>query len=376
MRFDWRSALGLLLSALLLWWTLHDVSFGEVWAALRTSDWWLWTLSTAAATAIFPLRAIRWRIILAPVAPRVPYGPLWRATAIGMMANNVLPARAGEVARAYALVREERRVGFAASLASLAVDRLFDAIVILLLLFASLLDPKFPANANVYGQSIPALARGLILLTGVLTVGLYVVVALPNVFLALWGGVARRVAPRLERRGARAIETFIEGLGVLRHPGRFTAVFLWTLAHWLLCIWSIWIGFKAVGIDVSFYAACFLNGMSSIGSALPSSPGFFGVFESVSKISLRFYGIDETRAMTWALGYHILTFIPITVLGLVYMTRLGLGLGTLAGPSNAPQPAGAPPADDDEALAADGALDDASADDASADDAPLGAGPR
>ena len=342
MKLDWRSALGLVLSALLLWWTLHGEPLGEVWLAIRGSNWWLWALSTVAATAIFPLRAIRWRLILEPVVPGVPHGPLWRATAIGMMANNVLPARAGEVARAYALAREERRVGFATALASLAVDRLFDAIVILLLLFAALLDPAFPSGARVAGQTIPAMAEGLILLTVLLMVGLYVAVSLPDAFLRVWAMLARRFAPRFEARGARAIAAFIEGLGVLRHPGRFAAVFLWTLAHWLLCVVSIWIGFRAVGIDAPFSAALFLNGLSSIWSAIPSSPGFFGVFESVSKVSLQFYRVDPTLAISWALSYHILTFIPITVFGLVYMTRLGLRLGALSQPPTPADPASGP----------------------------------
>ena len=58
------------------------------------------------------------------------------------------------------LTREVPRASLAAALASLAVDRVFDAIVLLLLLFAALLDPAFPRGARLNGQSVPALARG------------------------------------------------------------------------------------------------------------------------------------------------------------------------------------------------------------------------
>jgi uncharacterized membrane protein YbhN (UPF0104 family) len=91
-------------------------------------------------------------------------------------------------------------------------------------------------------------------------------------------------------------------------------VFLWTLAHWLLCVASIWIGFRAVGIEAPFSAALFLNGLSSIGRRSVVAR-LLGVFESVSKVSLQFYGVDPTLAISWALSYHILTFIPITVFG-------------------------------------------------------------
>ena len=149
MKIDWRGLLGLALSALLLWWTLHDEPLHEVWRAIASANVPLLLFATVVATCIFPLRARRWRPILDPVAPNLPFGPLWRATAIGMMVNNVVPARAGELARAYALTRETGRNGlpavpFPTAFASLAVDRLFDAVVVLALMFGAMLDPAFP----------------------------------------------------------------------------------------------------------------------------------------------------------------------------------------------------------------------------------------
>src|SRR5262249_31866129 len=117
MRFGWRGALGIVLSLALLWWAFHDVEWSHVALALRQANVGLLVLSAVAATGIFPLRARRWRTILDPVEPGIPFSKLWRATAIGMMANNVLPARAGELARAYALSRETPRVPFSAAFA-------------------------------------------------------------------------------------------------------------------------------------------------------------------------------------------------------------------------------------------------------------------
>jgi hypothetical protein len=62
------------------------------------------------------------------------------------------------------------------------------------------------------------------------------------------------------------------------------------------------------------------------------------VFESVSKVALRLYGVPATLAVSWALGYHVLTFIPITVFGAVYAVRLGLGLRELTGGTDAAKP--------------------------------------
>ncbi|GLC26368.1 lysylphosphatidylglycerol synthase transmembrane domain-containing protein [Roseisolibacter agri] len=326
MRPDWRSALGLALSALLLWWALHEAPLGKVWEALAQSDWLLFAAATAVGTAIFPIRARKWRTILEPVAQRIAFGPLWRSTAIGMMVNNVVPARAGELARAYALTREVPRVAFPASLASLAVDRVFDAIVLLLLMFGALLDPAFPPDVRLAGQSVPMLARGGAVAVVVLLVGLYSFIALPHLFEAAFRAVARRVLPRVEERGAAALRAFADGLGALRHPARFAAVFGWTVVHWLVHALALWLGFRAVGIDVPYSAALFLQGLLGMAVAVPSSPGFFGVFEGAAVMGLSVYAVPSTLAISWALGYHILTFIPITVIGAIYFARLGLRL--------------------------------------------------
>ena len=100
MKLNWKSALGIALSVVLLVWTLRGESPSEIWSVLARSNLPLLILSALVATAIFPLRAIRWRIILDPAAPKLPVWALWRAIAIGMMVNNIYPARLGEIARA------------------------------------------------------------------------------------------------------------------------------------------------------------------------------------------------------------------------------------------------------------------------------------
>jgi uncharacterized protein (TIRG00374 family) len=324
MRLNWKSALGIVLSAALLVWTLRGESPAEMWSVISQSNLALLVLSALVATTIFPLRAIRWRIILGPVAPNVPIGPLWRSIAIGMMVNNVYPARLGEIARAYALTKETDRVSLTASVASLAVDRVFDAVTLMLLLVTAMLAPDFPSDVAVAGQPIK---RGALLFAAAalaLFVGLYVIVAFPEWLVRLYAAVVGRIAPRFVERGSTIIHAFSEGLGVLRSPRRFVAVFLWAIAHWLVNALAFWIGFKAVGIHVPFSAGNFLQGIIAIGVALPSSPGFFGFFEAAARVGLQVYGVPGKQAVSWAIGYHILSFIPITLIGLFYFARLGL----------------------------------------------------
>jgi uncharacterized protein (TIRG00374 family) len=224
-------------------------------------------------------------------------------------------------------------VSLTGAVASLAVDRVFDALVLMLLLVSAMLVPAFPKGMTVGGQPIQ---RGAIVFGGGavgLFVILYVIVAVPERLVSMYAAVVGRFAPRLVKRGGEIIHSFSEGLGVLRSPTRFVAVFLWAVVHWLVNALAFWLGFKAVGIDVPFSAANFLQGIIAIGVALPSSPGFFGVFEAASRVGLEVYGVAGRQAVSWAIGFHVLSFIPITVVGLYYFARLGLHFSDFKTPS-------------------------------------------
>ena len=351
MRMGWRGALGLVLSAALLWYAFTRVDdWGKVADAIRHANVWLLLLSAVTATCIFPLRARRWQTILDPVEEALPLGVLWRSTAIGMMVSNVVPARAGELARAYALSRELPRVPFSTAFASLAVDRVFDALLVLLLMFGAMLARGFPTGGR---DAVAGLATaGVLFLIAVLGV-LYAVVFFPARIITLFELLARRVAPRFEERGKAVLTSFASGLSVLRSPRRFLAVFWWALLHWLLNALAFWIGFRAVGIDAPFSTALFVQGIIASSVALPSSPGFFGPFEVAAILGLGVYHVPKTLAVTWAVGFHILSFIPITLIGAWYFMRLGLsfeeigragGNGGNGGDPSAAQPRRAPAA--------------------------------
>jgi uncharacterized protein (TIRG00374 family) len=330
-KLDWRAALGFVLSGVLLWLALRNVEIGDVVRSLREANVPLFLLSAAVSTCIFPLRAIRWQSILAPVAGSVPFGPLWRSTAIGMMINNVVPARAGEVARAFALTREVPRVPFTTSLASLAVDRIFDAIVLLALMFGAMLSPSFPVGARLVGMTVPQFASvGITGVIGLLAV-CWLAVLMPARVIGIVRAVTRRMLPRFEARVVAIAEQGLGGLAVLRDGTRFLLVLWWALVHWLVHALALWIGFAAVGIELPISTALFLQGVLGFAVALPSSPGFVGVFEMAAVTGLGVYGVPESQALTWAFGYHALSFIPITLFGVFYLLRLGITLGDIRG---------------------------------------------
>jgi uncharacterized protein (TIRG00374 family) len=146
----------------------------------------------------------------------------------------------------------------------------------------------------------------------------------PEAVVGSFAALAGRISPRLERRARDILHAFASGLGVLRRPALFGEVLWWTLLHWLLNAFAFWLGFRAVGVDAPFSAALFLQGLIAIGVALPSAPGFFGIFELFAKAGLTIYGVPDDRAVAWAISFHFLSFVPITLIGAWYFVRLGL----------------------------------------------------
>lgn len=331
MRLDWRAVLGIALSVFLLWFTLRGVDLREVRTVLAESNVWLWLACTVTATAIFPLRARRWQALLAPVVGRLPLQPLWHATAIGMMVNNVFPARAGELARAFALTRERREVRFTTAFASLAVDRLFDGVVILSLMLLATLDPRFPADATILGATAAGIAATAGLFLAAVLVVLLALAYAPGTVIGLAERVLGPVLPKAVPKVRGLLEGFVGGLGVLKSPSLALEVLWWTVLHWIVNACAFWLGFAALGIAVPVTATLFVQGLIAIGVAIPSSPGFFGPFEAAGTAGLGLYGVAPAEAVSWAIGFHLLSFVPITVLGAWYFARLDLNLRDLRG---------------------------------------------
>ena len=330
MKLGWKGALGIVLSVALLVWTLWGIDVGEVVATLRASNVAMLVLAALTATAIFPLRAWRWKVILEPVDADAPFGPLWRSTAVGMMINNVIPARVGELARAFALTRERPRITLPAAVASIGVDRVFDTVVLFGLMFGAMLSPAFPDVEVIGGRTVSNMALTATVGIALLLAALYTLALYPRWFAATAEWLLGLFSGALAAKGHAAVLAFAEGLSVLRSPRRFTLVLWWTVLHWLCNALAFWIGFRAVGMELPFSAALFLQGLIAIGVAVPSSPGFFGVFEWFAKVGLvEVYKAPEPLAVSWAIGYHILSFIPITLVGAFYASRLGFSLRQL-----------------------------------------------
>jgi len=322
-----KTIVGVGFTALLLWWALREVSFADVWAQICQGDMLLLLLAVAVATFGFLIRALRWKVLLAPVKPDTRLGSRFAAVNIGFMANNVLPARVGEFARAFALSRLEP-VTASAAFGSLVVERVLDGVVLLLLLVIPVLLPGFPETGALATGFGALVLRGGVAFVGAVLAALVLLAIWPRRFLRIAERMAELLPGGASRPVVDALEAFVGSVAVLRSPFLLLASLAWTVVFWLWHGLSFWLGMRAFGIETGLVSAYFTEAVVGFGVAIPSAPGFVGTFHAAANFALSdVYGVPGVRSLAFAFGYHFGGWIPVTVIGLVYAWRLGLTLG-------------------------------------------------
>jgi hypothetical protein len=310
----------------LLAWVLRDVSPREVWAHARSAHPGYLTAAVVAATSTFVLRIFRWRLLLRSDDGRpLARAPLWHGIAIGFMANNILPFRAGELLRALAISRLAP-VRVSSALSSLLVERLFDGLTVIGLMLVGLVSAGIPTTARIGDIPVTSLATRAALLSGVLLLACIGALVFPGVA----KGLLRRMAPaRLAERLGRVVDGLRAGVGSLASPARVAGVAAWSLAVWAVNGSAFLLAYRAFDLNVGYGGALLQQGVISFLIAAPSTPGFFGPFEAAIKAVLALFGIASESAVSYALTYHFTTFAPITLLGLWSLARSPVSLSSI-----------------------------------------------
>jgi uncharacterized protein (TIRG00374 family) len=310
--------LGVAVSAVLLWVAVRGVSLDEVLHQLRQVRP-AWLVPVLASIFVrFWLTAIRWQLLLRPVK-WVGVHRLFAITMIGFMANNLLPARLGEFVRAYALGRSEA-LPPSLPFATIVVERIFDGFTLLLFL--------------VGGLSFLRPSRTLVWAAG-LTCGLYLGVLASLVVLrtgrglGLLTGVLDRLPGRLAGPARRLLESFRAGLDILSDVRALLLTAALSLVIWVVNAAGVEATFYAFGLDLPPYASFLVLGTIAIALVLPSAPGYVGPLQVGTVEGLALVGVARETALSLSIVYHLANYIPITLVGLAYLSALNLTLGDL-----------------------------------------------
>lgn len=300
-------ALGVVLFVLLL----HTVSGARLGSAFSRADYRYIVLAAIPFAAIIWIKVVRWALLFGADAPT--FGTLFGALNAGYAVNTLLPLRVGELVAAY-WVRDRSGVGMIRTLSTIGLERVSDGLAVFLLLVVTAPTVAFPRRVL-----LPAVSVGMLL--GAALVAMTVLTRAHDAVwldqrLTRWERGALAPVARVVRQAATGLQTLRDPIAVLRFLA-YTAL-IWSANALLL-----WLVARAFHLDVPIIAGFLLTGVLYLGMAVPSSPGYIGVFDYLMVLTLGLYGVPHAPAVAAAFAAHVINFVPVTIVGLIYLAHQG-----------------------------------------------------
>ena len=328
-----RIIFGVILGSGILWLLFRNTDWGIVYAKIKEANiWWLLLSQTFVWSSHF-FRIQRWSYVVRARQP-VSFRSMFSATQIGFLVNFTIPARLGEVVRAYVLSRLAR-LPVSQALAMVSLDRINDAIALLLILLISALS--FPTDKNIeFGAGMFTtepftISNQLITSTTIAIAILFFVILLFLVIIYLNQSIIIRlinfcIAP-LSKNFAdyfcKLIKNFADGLHIFHSYVDMMKSIFFSLLTWIMYLFSIATILTAFNYDYPWYAPFLILSLVSILTSVPLMPGVIGQYHLAFVVGLLIaipsMTLDETKAV--AIVAHVLTLIPIAILGIFCLVR-------------------------------------------------------
>jgi uncharacterized protein (TIRG00374 family) len=313
--------IGILISAFFLYLAFRKTDWGQTWLMVKHADFIYLLMALPLLLLAFVLRAIRWKYLLHPTA-RLGFNALFGPMMIGFMALNILPLRLGEFIRAWILGRQEG-ISKSQVFATIVVERVFDGLTIMSFLVIVLFALTLEGNIMAWVKAFSYLALAIY-------IGAIVFLILVRFSTGFIVGVVRRLlgwAPTLEEKAEGMIRSFAEGLDAVRDPRLFAWISFYSIIIWLSYVAFYYVtmfGFQSpegfnIGREVGFAGGMFVLVAIALGIMIPSSPGFVGTYELACITALTAMGVANSLAESYAIVTHAINFIPVTLIGIVYL---------------------------------------------------------
>jgi glycosyltransferase 2 family protein len=298
-------------------------NFAELGAVLRDADWGRIAIAGVIFFGSLIVRAWRWQQIMIPLV-KMPFWQVFGAMNIGYLANNVLPLRLGELYKAqvvYQLSGLSRTEAFG----TIVVERLVDLVYMVPFIGLALLMYPMPAAYQIGGiiVSISAFAMG----------GFCVWLGVDHTRAIHWIRKAFSVLPSKQAdKLTSGIDKFTAGLGVLGRRELLWKLTLSSITLWLIYAYSTYLVLDSLGMVSGVPlisqnvvgAVLVLLFVTTFGFVMPGAPGAVGTYHGVTVLGLSLFGVPGDQAIGFALMMHALNWLPLTLLGWVYLWKYGL----------------------------------------------------
>lgn len=309
----WRQAIwiaiGIAISALFAYLAVEKISFQQVGESLRNANYWWLIPSALLVLPIAVLRAWRWKLLVNDPAT-VPLSQSFAATNVGLMFNNLLPSRVGEVPRIFALRRTTGLSAFEIG-ATLVVERVLDVFVVAVL--GAILWPFFPGDET-WIRVLGFVCVGVIIGSAALIAGLAI---FRERLTALLLAMLKRLPFVSDERAYSVRLALGAGSAILLRPRRLAEVLIITAFIWATGAISIWVLFPALDLDLGAAAPWLILIANTFAIMVPSGPATVGVYEASVQAALIALGISASTALSFAVVLHAVNFFPVILMGAV-----------------------------------------------------------
>lgn len=313
-RNRWMVVVSILLAAFLLYLTLRDLNWRAFFVTLKNARYVYLPFVFLWSSATFLVRALRLRVLLSG-EKKLPLPNVFWANMAGYLGNNILPARAGEFIRA-AYLGKQNNISMSYALAAGLVERLMDVIALialgaLALSFTGIVSPAFQnalKSISVFGLA-----------------GLFIIFTLPR-FNATIGRLILILPVLNESKKNKLnhfLQHFIGGLKSLHGLTRILQFAGLTGLIWLMDGLGVVLLAYTLNLRLLLSQAFVLLAALGLSSAIPSTPGYVGVYQFVTVTILAPFGISKADALAFILVSQALGYLVICLWGLLGLWQFG-----------------------------------------------------
>lgn len=307
-----RYAIGLLISAVAIWITLARVDLADVADAVVEANPGPLLVAVVIVGVELLVRAVRWRMLLRPMRA-LPYAHAVAYLSIGYFANSVLPARLGDLTRAY-LAGTAFGIRRTSTLGTILVERVSDGMLMLAVVI--LLGLVVPGGGDLVLPAITLAAIG---------VGALILLAMSV------AGVRR--SPIAATRGWAVLERVLarlaEGTLALRHPAGIAGQLGLTLLGFGLAVAILLAVGRSLGMSLSLAEGALVTAGLALSLAVPAGPASVGTYELVGLTILNGLGQPAGPALATVVIHHAVVAVPPTLAGMVAMWLLHIRVTAL-----------------------------------------------
>lgn len=340
-------ASGVLLSLCCIWVAFKNVPFSRVISYFIEVNYYLILVAVAIILFSFFLRAVRWHLLL---SKKETLNKTFHILMTGFMLNCTMPGRIGEVARPV-IISKNPSIAFAEALSTIAVERLFDLLMLLGLFSVSITFIHIPEEISYkFGtyvlnkQFLLGAVSKVIGFGTVLVIGLFLVLfdksrrmifTMIHYIEVFFSKISKKTELRFKKYCSSWVRIFIDNLAKgamgVKNPSNLLVVCCISFVIWFLQICSYFIVVRAAGIDINFVETCFVMMVICFFISIPSVPGFWGVWEAGGVFAMAVLGISKADAAGFNLFNHAVQMLPVIIAGLVSAWFVGVSYKQITG---------------------------------------------